>query len=86
MIYWKYSKIIYHLHFIGVMDDVNGHISGSRSREQLEKSRYYTLSSSEGLLCVSKELTHNMCVWNMMWNKDILPDVNNIPRKLELGC
>ena len=60
------------------MDDVNGHISGSRSREQLEKSRYYTLSSSEVLLCVSKEL--------MMWNKDILPDVNNIPRKLELGC
>lgn len=50
MIYWKSPKIIYHLHFIGVMEDVNGQINGSRSREQMEKRRCHTPSSSKVML------------------------------------
>lgn len=76
VIYWESSKIIYRPHFIGVMEDVNGHISRRRGGKQIEKSRYHAPSSKSSLWL--KRL--------MVWNGDISPDVNNIPRELELDC
>lgn len=77
VIYWKSSEIICHLHFIGVMEYANGQISGSRSREQMEKNRYYTPSPSNDLLR-AKRLMCGLGTSCLIWITS--------QEKLELGC
>lgn len=72
MIYWKSSKIIYYLHFIGVMEDANSQINGSRSRADGEQQVLDTLFFKR--LIGSTEAN--------VWNGDILPDLNNVSREL----